>query len=259
MGETQLLTSRNNSYIKLAASLKQKKYRDELKLFLIEGERNCREALEAGLDIRYAFASEHNNDMLLAHPALRKTPIFLLPEHLLAVIADTKTPQGLVLIAEQRFYPLVELTGSRKTVVLLDGLQDPGNVGTILRTAWAAGVGGVIALPNSADLYSPKVVRAAMGALYHLPCAQAVPEQAAAALKEAGYTLLLADAAGTAFQQVQVVPPIAWLFGSEATGPTPFWRQGQGNPVAIPMAEGVDSLNVAVAAGILLFSPIGKK
>lgn len=259
MGEMQLLTSRNNSYIKLAASLKQKKFRDESGLFLIEGDRNCREALEAGVVIRYAFASSQGDDELLAHPALCQTPVFLLPEHLLAAIADTKTPQGLILIAEQRFYPLAKLIESRKTVVLLDGLQDPGNVGTILRTAWAAGVGGVIALPNSADLYSPKVVRAAMGALYHLPCVQATPEQTAVALKESGYTLLLADAAGVAFQQLQMDPPIAWLFGSEATGPTPFWRQGQGRPVAIPMAEGVDSLNVAVAAGILLFSPIGKK
>jgi len=257
--EMQEITSRQNRYIKEAVALKNKKNRDESGLFLVEGDKNCREALESGLDILYAFASWKSDDALLEHPALTKKPVFLVPEHLMEAVSDTKTPQGLLLVARQCWQSPEAVTRQKKMVVLLDGIQDPGNVGTILRTAWAAGAGGILALPGSSDLYSPKVVRAAMGALYHLPCAKGGHQEIFDALKAHDYTVLLADAGGTAFDRVQVPQPVAWLLGSEADGPSLFWRQAEHQKVAIPMAPGVDSLNVAVAAGILFFSGIGQK
>ncbi len=254
----QEITSRQNQYVKQASALKNKKYRDESGLFLVEGDNNCREALASGLEILYVFASWKSSDALLEHAALEKKPIFLVPEHLMEAISDTKTPQGLALVAKQRWQKPETVTRQKKMVVLLDGIQDPGNVGTILRTAWAAGAGGVLVLPGSVDLYSPKVVRSAMGALYYLPCAKGSHEEAAAALAAHDYAVLLADAGGTPFDKIKTSRPVAWLLGSEASGPSAFWRQAEHQKVAIPMAQGVDSLNVAVAAGILFFSGIGR-
>ena len=137
---------------------------------------------------------------------------------------------------------------------MLDGLQDPGNVGTILRTAWAAGLGGVLLVNECADIFSPKVVRAAMGAVYHLPALALSNDEAWALLQQLNCQLVCADAAGRDFRLCQWDASVAWLLGREATGPSAFWRGRAEQLVAIPMQAGVDSLNVAVAAGILFFS-----
>ncbi len=252
------ITSKENQYVKQAASLKQKKFRDETGLFLVEGERSCREAIDGKAEVLYAFATSRG---LEAMPELggQYFPCYLVPDRVMNAMADTKTPQGTLLVARQEFASLRDVTEDGGLVVLLDHISDPGNVGAILRTAWAAGAAGVVVLPGSADLYSPKVVRASMGAIYHLELAYAQPGEAYQALQQQGFQLLVADAGGQPLPEVKQKEDVAWVLGNEANGPSDFWRQQAGAMVAIPMAAGVESLNVAVAAGILLFSGLWQK
>jgi TrmH family RNA methyltransferase len=176
---------------------------------------------------------------------------WLASEHALKAAADTVTPQGIVAVIPVPAAP-AEI-GPLPLVLVLDGLQDPGNLGTILRSAWAAGAGAVVTTPGTADPYSPKVVRAGMGAHFHLALLPEQPWPQIARLV-AGRQVLLAEArGGTPYDQVAWSQPTALIIGSEAHGSGPEARALATATVSIPLAEGVDSLNAAVAASILLF------
>lgn len=256
-----VINSKDNQYVKLARGLKTKKQREEQGLFLAEGINNIREALNSPLVPAFllydpARAADVRIAGLLALARGRGAKVMAVAGHLLAAAADTEANQGIVLalklpaVSTADFAELVK----GRHIAVLDGLQDPGNVGTILRTAWAAGLGGVLLVNNSADPFAPKVVRAAMGALYHLPVLALPNEQAAGLLQKLGLCLAAADAAGEDYHRFRPDGQVAWLLGSEAAGPSAYFRGLAAKTVAIPMAEGVESLNVAVAAGILFFS-----
>jgi len=165
----------------------------------------------------------------------------------MAATADTVTPQGVLAVV-----PIPELPlPAHGLLIVLDGLRDPGNVGTILRTGWAAGVAGVLALTGTADLYAPKVVRSAMGAHFHVPLRNGLDLPELASLL-AGGQVLLADEQGLPYWQADWKQARALIIGGEARGSelaAPLARER----VTVPMEAGVESLNAAIAAAVLMF------
>lgn len=256
-----VINSRDNQYVKLARSLKAKKQREEQGMFLAEGVNNIREALKSPLAPEFLLCdadrlADERIAALMELAEARGAKVLPVNGRILAGAADTEANQGLLLAVRLPKLTAAEFAAKAmgKNIAVLDGLQDPGNVGTILRTAWAAGLGGVLLVNNSADAFAPKVVRAAMGATYHVPVLALPNDEAAALLADTGCSVAVADAGGEDFAAYKPAGPVAWLLGREATGPSAYFRALAANVVAIPMAAGVDSLNVAVAAGILFFS-----
>ena len=161
--------------------------------------------------------------------------------------SDTQSPQGVLLVV-----PFVQIPPRPGVVLILDQLRDPGNLGTILRSAKAAGVGQVILTPGTVDAYSPKVVRGAMGAHFHLPVSSL--DWPAIAGQLAGREAWLADAAsGAAYDEVDWVRPSALIVGGEASGAGQEANSQATGRVTIPMAGQVESLNAAMAATVILF------
>jgi TrmH family RNA methyltransferase len=175
----------------------------------------------------------------------------------LEALADTEHPQGVVVVIEPRRWTLSDIRMATGTVVLaLDGVQDPGNVGTMLRTALGLGASGMIALKGTADLTNSKVLRAAMGATFRLPAATASADELVAWGRLQRMEIWVADASGETTDRLprrNGRAPVALVLGNEGAGVSPSLEAVASRRVAIPLAPGVESLNVAVAAGILLY------
>jgi len=172
---------------------------------------------------------------------------WLVSEAVLAACADTETPQGVLAVV-----PFMTLSPRPGLILILDRLRDPGNLGSILRSAEAAGVGQAILTPGTVDLYNPKVVRGAMGAHFRLPAAAL--HWPAIVERLAGLAVWLADAAGeVAYDAVDWTQPAALIVGGEAAGAGENASALATGRVRIPMAGGAESLNAAMAATVILF------
>ena len=254
-----LISSKEHELVKLAVALQQKKTRDEKRLCLLEGLRLVEDALLAGWSISQlvvgeAAATEARVASLLAAAEARAIPTYLATEAVLKKIATTNSPQGVVAIAAQ---PPAMLPASAKGGVWLvaDELQDPGNFGTILRSADAAGCNGVFMTGNGVDPFGPKAVRATMGSLFHLPVAVVPdPSQALAWLRRQGLPVLVADAGGTiAYDKVDYTDGCVLVIGNEARGVSDYWLAAADTVVSIPIYGRAESLNAAVAASLLVY------
>jgi TrmH family RNA methyltransferase len=170
-----------------------------------------------------------------------------------AELADTESPQGILAIVEPPTWTLDELLPrSGHPVLVLDGVQDPGNVGTLLRTAFAMGAPGAVALPGTADTANPKVMRAAMGATFRFATVYVSDGEFAAWVKRLNVEVWVAAAEGTSITRLDAPEHLAIVVGNEGAGSRPSIRSLARHAAAIPLARGAESLNVAVAAGILL-------
>jgi TrmH family RNA methyltransferase len=242
----------------LVRDLRLRRGRERRGLALAEGVRLVEEALAAGVPIRH----------LLASPALEATPrgrtlktALLSAGHTLSPLGErdfdqlaaTQHPQGILAVIEPPHWELEAIRpGALAPVLVLDGVQDPGNVGTMVRTAFALGAAGILALPGTAELTNPKTLRATMGGYFRLPCV-AVDEIGFRRWAEAaGVRVVLAEVDGPAFSGAGGTS-LAVVVGNEGQGIRPSlaaWAQGR---IGIALREGAESLNVAVAAGILLY------
>jgi TrmH family RNA methyltransferase len=242
--------------------LRRRKARERRGLALAEGIRLVEEALAAGVPVRGAAVS----------PALEATPRgqtlkSALREHGVRLVevdageldqlSDTEQPQGIVAVIEPREWTLAEVRVVAGSVVLvLDAVQDPGNVGTMLRSALALGAAGLVALKGTAELTNPKVLRGSMGALFRLPSVATTAEEFLSWRAERGLELWIAAADGEPVRRSNGGsrrPGIALVVGNEGAGVSPPLEAAASRRVAIPLAPGVESLNVGVAAGILLY------
>jgi TrmH family RNA methyltransferase len=241
----------------LIRHLQQRKGRERRGLTLAEGVRLVEEAVSAGVAIRAALIA----------PALEATPrgarlattlraraerLEEVSDRALAALAATEHPQGVIAVVDTPRWRLDDLT-PRRAVLVLDAVQDPGNVGTMLRTAWALGADGAIALPGSADLANPKVLRAAMGASFRLPAPFVHIKEAVAWIEQRGAVLWVATPGGEPVGTTRPARPVALVVGNEGAGVRPELMAIAQRRVAIPLRTGVESLNVGVAAGILLY------
>jgi RNA methyltransferase, TrmH family len=179
----------------------------------------------------------------------------------LGVLTETVTPQGVVAVARSTEVSLEDLGSDPQLVLVLAGVTDPGNAGTLLRSAAAAGADGVVFAEGSVDPFNPKVVRSSAAALFRVPIVRAVPlEEVAVAMKESGCTLLGAAAGGkNAFTEADLSAPVALFLGNEAGGLSDPARDLVDELVAVPMPGEIDSLNVSAAGSILLFEIIRQR
>ena len=243
------ITSAKNPLVKLLKSLSGRAARAEAGLILVEGEVMVREALACGLVPREALGLREEGVFLEALPCRAH----VVPEEILRAVTDTKTPQGVCAAFEAPSpAPPGELSGR---VVALDGVQDPGNVGTIWRTADAAGFQGILFGEGCADALSPKVLRAAMGSGFRLPYAQTddLPGMLLA-MRDKGYSIFCSALDGTDFYaRGETGERFVLVIGSEARGISDAARQAATHLVRLPMRGGAESLNAAVAAGIMMY------
>lgn len=243
----------------LARDLGRRKTREKHSLFVAEGVRSVEELLQSGLKVRGALVAPQ----LLSAPrgqALRKSlddsgvEVSETSEKDFRSAAETESPQGVIAIGEipARSLDTLEIPPLCRLLVL-DGVQDPGNVGTILRTAAALGATATIALPGTVDLWNPKVIRSSMGAQFSHAALHADADETLAFLDRNKVELWAADAGGAALSRTGVPSRLGIAFGNEGAGLSPEIRANAQRTVSLPISASVESLNVAVAAGIILY------
>lgn len=246
------ITSVQNERVKYVRSLARRRTRQREGRFVVEGTRLVGEMVRAGLSpalVLYteAWAASLEARPLLTALALAEDGAWPVSEPVFAVCADAQTPQGVLAVV-----PFVLPQPRSGPVLILDRLRDPGNLGTLLRSAEAVGVGQALLAPGTVDLYNPKVVRGAMGAHFRLPAASL--DWPAIVEEVAGRAVWLADAAGEeAYDAVDWTVPSALIVGAEATGASQEAFDLATGIVRIPMAGGTESLNAAMAATVILF------
>ena len=251
------MPSRNR--ILLIERLKTRKGRPREGLVLVEGVRCVREALAADVQARFAVRSPRllgteAGRALAADISNRGVPADEIDDGDLDRMADTEHPQGVLLVCEEprrRLLHLSALAGGR--ILLLDGIQDPGNLGTLIRAAKAFGASSVIALDGSVDPWNAKAVRASAGASFHVDVVRAPWAEVGPWLVSQGVEVLAADPSGRDVSEVEPSPPWALVVGNEGAGLRPEIVASAAHKVAIPMAADVDSLNAGVAGSILLY------
>ncbi len=255
LNNSTVITSTANDSVKHARSLLRKRSRYQEKAFIAEGLRTLEEAIKAGFVPALMFCTPEVLEQPRARTLVLRAEqvgaqVKVVSEQVIKVMADTVTPSGLLAV-----FPMFGCSIPRPLtwVLVIDRLRDPGNMGTIMRSALAAGVELVITTKGSVDVYSPKVVRAAMGAHFRLRlCLDLSWEAIEETLR--GLRALLADPRqGRPYWEVDWRPPTALWIGGEAAGASPQAEKMASGYVTVPMREGVESLNAAVATSVLLF------
>lgn len=257
------ITGLQNPVVKAAAELKQKKYRQQQGLFLAEGLRTVEEAVRYGRvqSIFYTAVEDERTRSVLEEAAAKNVKLICVSEGVMKKIADTETPQGVLAVCEMPVCSVEELLATGKMLLVLDRVGDPGNIGTMLRTADAAGLGGLVLLKGSADIYAPKTVRASMGSLFHLPVIGGVSEtELISSARKAGYELLVTclDGADNLYK-ADLRGRLAFVMGNEANGVTESLLAAADKRVFIPMQGRAESLNVAMAAGVVMFEALRQR
>lgn len=258
-----MITSTQNPKIqKIRSLIAQSKERKKTNQFVIEGVRLCEEAMQADWEFEYILFSDNLSErgQEIIRLATQKTiPVDEIPFDLMKKIADTEYPQGIICVLYQKHQELPE---NPDFVLICDSIKDPGNLGIILRSANAAQAQTVIVSPNSTDIFSPKVVRAGMGAHFHMPILQLDWYEIEEICKNPFHSLktIIASAnATTSLWQLDLTQPTAIIIGSEATGPCPEAQQLADQMIKIPMPGSSESLNAAIAASIILFEVVRQR
>jgi len=245
----------------LARDLQRRKARERQHRFVAEGVRTVESLLASPLDVTGLLATDvlrtdARGERLLATAEQRGVPVNMVTEQELDSAADTDTPQGVLAVAVIPSASLMPPAGSARYLVL-DALQDPGNVGTVVRTAAALGVSATIALPGTVDFWNAKVVRSSMGALFQHPVHSLAWEELAGFFEANHVALWATDMDGESLPTVDPLglpERLAVVVSNEGAGLSAHVAGAVQRTVSIPMAEGVESLNVAVAAGIVLYA-----
>jgi TrmH family RNA methyltransferase len=248
-----LITSAKNPKVAQAARLKRHAFREEDGRFLVEGPQAVREALgrEGGLESLFAI---DEIDPLVVQARSSGAEVHLVSEDVMGKLTSTVTPQGIVGVAEHVDVGL-ETLPAEGCVAVLHEVRDPGNAGTVLRSADAAGAAGVVFADSSVDVYNPKTVRASAGSVFHLPVIRGVATtDAIAHLRRSGFRILAmsADGAGDIFDE-DLSDPVAFVFGNEAHGLPQDVVDAADAVVRVPHAGKAESLNLAAAATVCLF------
>lgn len=247
---------------KLIQRLRSSRARSREGFFLAEGIRCAGEFLEPGiiLDVRFAVVSPRlgaleGGEELLARLEASAIPVERAEDIELARVSDMETPQGILLVVQEPVVGeslLKEMDQPR--LLLLDGIQDPGNVGTLVRGARAFGLDGVVALDGTADPWGPRAVRASAGALARIPVIRGSVSRILPRLMTLDVPLLAAEAGGRDVREVRLEEGWILALGNEGAGIRPQIREAAHQILSIAMAPGMDSLNVAVAGSVLLFA-----
>lgn len=258
-----MITSNANKQIKnLTLLVKKAKERKAQGVFVVEGPRMCFEAPESWVEAIYVashFLAKPENakaleDYLMAHPAVEER-VEEVADHVFDGVSDTKTPQGILAVIRMPHYELQDLIHDNPMLLVLEGVQDPGNLGTMIRTGEGAGITGVLMSANTVDLFNPKTIRSTMGSIYRIPFvvaddfAEAINE-----LKEQGVTLYAAHLKGEcSYDAKDYTGACGFMIGNEGNGLTTETADMASDYIRIPMEGEVESLNAAISASILMY------
>ncbi len=256
-----MITSDKNPRIQqVRALMDHAKERKASSAFVIEGVRLMNEAILAQWKLQCVFYSNNLSDRgleIVASARARNVFVEEIPFQLMAKIADTTSPQGILAIAS---LPSPKLPECLDFTLICDAIRDPGNLGTIIRTARAAGVQAILLSPGTSDPFAPKVVRAAMGAHFHLPIFRFDWREIQEICKRTNQKVFLASPNGNSdYWQVNLREPSAFIIGGEADGASVEAKNLASHTVTIPMPGQSESLNAAIAAGILLFETVRQR
>ncbi len=249
-----MITSPRNPRVAAAAKLKKRAFRERERRFLVEGPQAVSEALSSEAGIEQLFHSAAAEE-LVGRARAGGAEVHRVSEDVMAHLTSTVTPQGVVAVSTFVDVPIDHLPERPGCVVVLHAVRDPGNAGTVLRSADAAGADGVVFTASSVDVYNPKAVRAAAGSLFHLPVTRG-PETAAAVahLRARDCRVLAMDADGEAdLYELDLSAPTALLFGNEAWGLPREVAELADTTVRVPIRGRAESLNLAAAATVCLF------
>lgn len=249
-----------NNEAKYISSLKQKKFRDSENKFVIEGLHLIEEAVGSNyyynklekIYISEAFIKEKASKSI----KFAGVPIEEIPARQFEKISETQSPQGILAVAEKFHHKASGYTGE-ETILVLDDINDPGNLGTIIRTAWWFNIDSILLSKNSAEIYNSKVVRASQGALFNIPVYENIDlSSELAKLEEKGFDIFLTDLKADKTLPENSFKPggSVFVFGNEAHGINPALTSGANyKRIKIPSYSDCESLNVAISAGIILY------
>lgn len=277
------ITSLQNPRVKQLVKLRDRRARDDAGLFLIEGYREVRRAVEAGVKLDELYCAPEwflgENEPVLIDAAQRAgAEVFELSQPVFAKVSYRDRPDGLLAVAPQWKHALADLAamvgrglsptsdGGRKArptdpfLLVVEAIEKPGNLGTLLRSADAAGVDAVLVCDPVTDLFNPNVVRSSTGVLFSVPVVVAESAEVRAWLRDQGIrAVATAPAAPAVYTESDLRGPLALIMGSEQYGLSEFWLKESDLLVRIPMAGQADSLNVAMAAIITLFEAVRQR
>jgi TrmH family RNA methyltransferase len=259
------ISSGKNQVIKEIRLLGEKRERDKKALFFVEGIKFVIDGLISGWDVERMIVSEsfkasadfNRIDELCGE----NTPVYLVPDKLFDSISDTSTPQGVLAVFRQKRYERTDILKGNRLIVILDSVQDPGNMGTIIRTADAASFSGVICLKGCVDVYNPKVIRSTAGSIFQIPVVRnAEAGETANYLKDCGIRIY---ATGTDYPlnpyDVDLRRDVAFIIGNEASGITHEADSLSGGGISLPIPGKAESLNASVAAGIIMYESVRQR
>jgi RNA methyltransferase, TrmH family len=245
------IESESNASLKQWKKLHTKKEREKTGTFLLEGPHLVEEAISSGAKLQHVIIDE---DYQIKEDWLKqKFALWSVPAKLMKQLSETEKPQGIIAVCEMMEQP-EELVKENGRYLLIDGVQDPGNLGTIIRTADSAGLDGVFLGDGTADLYNGKTVRSTQGSLFHLPIVKAELKSVAAECKEVGVPVISTSLhEAVDMREMPEMNGFALIVGNEGQGVQQILQEESSVNVKIPIFGQAESLNVSVATGILLY------
>lgn len=261
MKTLEIIQSKDNSLIKEVKKLKEKRFRQEKSQFLIEGFRFVEEALKSSYKVPFIFLSD---DALLKWDSFsidskvqKETKVYMVKSSILQLLSSTETPQGIVAVVNNTEVNIVDKEGF---YILVDRVQDPGNMGTIIRTAHAAGAIGVIVTKGTVDVYNEKTLRSTMGSIFNIPVIEDKNLSLVGRLRDKGFKLVVSSLDKSEnFYDVNLTGKIIIAVGNEGGGISEELYDMGDLRVKIPMPGNAESLNVSVAASIMMFEAVRQK
>jgi len=243
------IESINNNIVKQTVSLQNKKYRDELDLFVVEGEKQVFE-IPKNYKIEYIILTEKYKNC-----NFEQIKVYTVTETVFKKISDTKTPQGILAVVKKPKYDIEEITKNKGIFIILDCLQDPGNLGNIIRTASAYNCKGIFISKNSVDVFSPKVVRSSMGTIFNVPVVQEtnILDLLKILKQKSIKTYALALQTENFLSQTKFENNIAFIIGNESNGISDEVLNNADKILKIEMLSTVQSLNAAIASSIAIY------
>ena len=254
------IDSKENNLFKETKKLKDRRGRNKNNKYIIEGFRLVKEAFKAGVKVDKVFVSSSSQDKIEEYLGsyIEQTKIYVLRDELLNELCQTENPQGIVAVLDIN-KSVVDKKGS--FYLLCDKVQDPGNLGTIIRTAHAAGVDGIILTKGTVDIYNPKVIRATMGSIFYIPIIFEDEEYSQTKqLLDQGFSMIATSLQGDKnFFEEDLSGKIIVSMGNEGNGVSEEIYNLSDKKVKIPMPGGAESLNVSVATAIILYEKVKQK
>lgn len=260
------VTSSQNQIIKEVKALKKRKYREEKNLFFIEGLRIVEEAFKENaaivrLLLSERFVSGDAGKDFVSNNRFDESKCYVIKDTLFDEITDTESPQGILAVVGRKYYPLENIIQKDGFLVILDTIQDPGNMGTIIRTADASGASGVVLSKGCVDLYNPKVLRSTMGSIFRVPVFFSDDlTETINLIKSKGIEVFAAHLKGSiSCFELEKSGDAAFIIGNEANGISDETAALADVLLKIPMPGRAESLNASIAAGLLMYEVVRRR